>query len=330
MPQREITFISGGELLTGEVWLPVGSSPHPAVLLIGGTMSDTRDGDPVASLYGKAPRHGMFRVTAERLAQAGLASLRWDKRGVGASTGPPRDTHSDVWTDVEDAEQALLTLSQVPEVDATRIAVLGESAGGYFLCFLAQRTNLPAAYVLQAALYTSIPDMIEFNYQRVVDYAARGPAEAKWIEAVAPRVYRAGQHWRAYIAAAAQGVDVYEVETPDGPFRAELRRLKQELAYPPAEQFRYIQKPTLVIQGHQDLNVPPSDCYQIVAALRAAGNQAVTLEVIPGADHSMQQAAPDEETRMRERISMESFKRPYVEAFFTALTGWLTKQLSGI
>ena len=107
IPKR---FESGGETLAGELLLPDGPPPHPAVLLIGGTFSDTRDGDPALSLTGQFPAHGMFRVFAERLAESGLASFRWDRRGVGESTGGSRDEHSDAATDADDAEAAFHTL----------------------------------------------------------------------------------------------------------------------------------------------------------------------------------------------------------------------------
>lgn len=324
---REIRFASDGECLAATLLLTDTPRPQPAVLLIGGTMSDTRDGDPALSLEGQLPRHGMLRVIAERLALAGIASLRWDKRGVGDSTGGNPDTHSDVWTDVADAQQALHTLAQQPEINNQRIAVLGESAGAYFTCFLAERTNLPAVYVLQGALYTDIVEMIRFNFQRTADFCARGPAETAWVKQVVPGTYKMAIHWQAHCAAARAGEPFYEGGQGSDYLYNCLRRRQQELAYPPAEQFQRIRRPVLVIQGDKDMNVPPGDCYQVAQALRDAGNTDVTLIVVPGADHSMQIAPDDDELRLRERISMESFSRPYSEFFLTSLTGWLSQQL---
>ena len=107
-----------------------------------------------------------------------------------------------------------------------------------------------------------------------------------------------------------------------------MRRLQQELAFAPADQFRHIQKPTLVIQGDCDLNVPPDNCHKIDAALRSAGNASVSLVVVPDADHSMQVVAEDIDTRLRERISFESFHRPFSEFFLTFLAAWLATHLN--
>ncbi|MCC7165532.1 MAG: alpha/beta fold hydrolase [Anaerolineae bacterium] len=328
MQRRAIDFISDDEKLVGELVLPAGDGPHPAVLLIGGTFSDTRDGDPALSLTGKMPAHGMFRVMAERLAAVGIASLRWDKRGVGESTGGNRQLYSDLMTDVEDASHALQALCSASGVNPERVAVLGESAGAHVACLLAARTRQAKAFVLQGALYDSLPELMEFNYNRLQEYCARGPEAEAWVKKVAPGAYQSARHWRDWVAAAQRGDKHYQSEGGQAITGGQMRRLQQELTCAPADQFHYIQTPVLVIQGDCDLNVPPDNCLKIAAALRAAGNPDVTLIVMPGADHSMQLAAQDPEIRLRERISFESFYRPFSELFLTFLATWLTVQLS--
>jgi pimeloyl-ACP methyl ester carboxylesterase len=327
MQFRALTFVSGGATLAGELLFPAGAAPHPAVLLIGGTFSDTRDGDPAASRRGEMPTHGLFRVIAERLALAGIASLRWDKRGVGDSTGGNRQLHSDLMTDVADAISALQAMRRSREIDPARMAVLGESAGAHVACLLAARTQEPRAFVLQGALYDSLPELMEFNYNRLRDFCARGPDEKTWVKQVAPKAYNASGYWRDFVAAAQRGDEQFQSKAGQVIEGGQMRRLKQELRFPPADQFRHIRKPVLVIQGDCDLNVPPDNCRKVATTLRAAGNRAVTLVVVPGADHSMQMAADDLETRLRERISFASFKRPYSEFFLGWLTSWLTEQL---
>jgi len=97
--------------------------------------------------------------------------------------------------------------------------------------------------------------------------------------------------------------------------------------YAPARQFRYIQKPTLVIHGACDLNVPTEDAFQIEKELRARGNLSSRVVIIPNADHSFQVVPDDEELRLRERMSLESFRRPYSELYFQVLTDFLERVL---
>ena len=78
---REVTFQSaaGDVRLAGTLLLPPGEGPFPAVALVTGSGAQDRD----ESLMGHKP----FLVIADALARRGIASLRWDDRGAGASTG---------------------------------------------------------------------------------------------------------------------------------------------------------------------------------------------------------------------------------------------------
>ncbi|MCW5852987.1 MAG: alpha/beta fold hydrolase [Anaerolineae bacterium] len=328
MRRQPLSFPSDGETLAGELLLPAGEGRHPAVLLVGGTFGDTRDGDSEAALRGAAPKSGKLRILAEHLAAHGLASLRWDKRGVGESSGPNRDEHSDLWTDVADIHQALRALRAAEGVDASRVALLGHSAGGHHLCLLARRLDAaeqPAAFVMHSALYASLYDLLEFNSERLLVFCARGPDEDAWVRQVAPGAYQMARQWRDFYRAAERGEDVYVAA--DGGYWRPLRRLKQEIEFAPADQFRYLQRPTLVIQGDHDMNVSPDDCYHIAQAIRAAGNPHVTLVVVPRADHSMNLAPADAEARLRQRITFDSYRNPTAQFFLHALTGWLLDTL---
>jgi predicted acyl esterase len=77
----EIQFSNsaGHNQLAGTLSVPKGAGPFPAVILISGTGHNTRDED----VWG----HKVFLVLADALSRAGIAVLRYDKRGVGGSTG---------------------------------------------------------------------------------------------------------------------------------------------------------------------------------------------------------------------------------------------------
>jgi pimeloyl-ACP methyl ester carboxylesterase len=183
----------------------------------------------------------------------------------------------------------------------------------------------PAAYVMHSALYASLYELLEYNSTRLMAFCERGPDEEAWVRQVAPGAYAMAQHWRDFHAAAERGEDYYVA--PEGGYRRPLRRLKQEIEFAPADQFRYLQRPTLVIQGDRDLNVSPDDCQHITRAIREAGNPSVTLVVVPRADHSMHLAPDDETLRQRQRITFESYTNPTSQFFLHALTGWLLDTL---
>jgi pimeloyl-ACP methyl ester carboxylesterase len=273
------------------------------------------------------------------LAKAGIATLCWDKRGVGESTGgdrapgdPPgeRDAHADDLTDVADAASALAFLTQQPEIDPHRIAIWGWSAGVQFTSLLAAQTDLPAAYVLVAGVYRSLPELVEYLFDWINPYLARVPEAEMWIKSRAPYHYKYAKHWHSYVEAAVRGEDVYEAGEGEDVARFYLARMKQGLAYPPAEQFQHIQKPTLVIHGDRDVNVPVEDCYEIARALNDSGNSDVTLVVVPRADHGMRINPVDAsiEERRLARITPNASRHPLSEFFVQSVIGWLVDHLT--
>ncbi len=155
MIRRPIYFPSDGERLAGDLILPDGDGPFPAVLVLMGFGNQNRYGDNYQ--LGRVHKGDTHRLLNERLAKAGIASLCWDKRGVGESTGgdrepgdPPgdREAYANDQTDLADALSALEFLAQQPEIDSKRVAVWGWSGGVANACKLAECTELPAAYVL--------------------------------------------------------------------------------------------------------------------------------------------------------------------------------------
>jgi hypothetical protein len=79
--QHEVTFDnpSAKVKLAGIFSVPEGTGPFPSVVLICGSGPHTRDED----VFG----HRIFLVLADALNRRGIAVLRYDKRGVGDSTG---------------------------------------------------------------------------------------------------------------------------------------------------------------------------------------------------------------------------------------------------
>lgn len=138
-PHREVQFPGPAGMMTGELALPAGASPAPAVLLLAGSGPQDRD-ETVAG-------HKPFLVLSDALARAGIASLRYDKRGVGQSVG---DFATATITDFShDAGAAFDWLVARPEIDGSRIAMLGHSEGG-LTAPLAARGRDVAALVLMA------------------------------------------------------------------------------------------------------------------------------------------------------------------------------------
>lgn len=111
-----------GVRLAGTLTLPVGDGPFPAAILISGTGPQDRD----ETIEG----HKAFAIWADVLTRRGVAVLRHDDRGVAASTGnygaaTQRDFASDV-------KAAFDWLAARPDIDPSRIGLIGHSEGASF------------------------------------------------------------------------------------------------------------------------------------------------------------------------------------------------------
>jgi uncharacterized protein len=316
--EREVTLPTGGAELAGTLATPEGA-PVPGVLLLGGTFSDLRDGDADPRHRPDIPPHGMYRLLSDGLVAAGFAVLRFDRRGCGASTG----SRPDRATEIADAFAAWQWLDRQDSV-AGAAAMVGESAGAHVLCRVIAAGAQPAAVVLQGALHRSIAGLIEFNASRARSYWQRGEEERAWMWANARHEYESAVIGAAMVEAIAEGGGrSVQVVDERGTFERSLTDLDFDIRYPPAEQFHFVQCSSLILHGADDLNVPVEDAFETAKSLWAAGNRDVEITILPGADHSMQSTPDDEDERLRERMSMASFRRPFHARYPGVIAEWL-------
>jgi uncharacterized protein len=117
--ESDVWFRSDASRIYGTLCQPSGLGRSPAAVLVHG-FGSFRD-----ELTG-------FVELAERLAEAGIASLRMDMRGCGRSG--TRGLMHPIWDWVNDVRQAVSFLETLPTVAPDRIAVVGMSMGGGVAC----------------------------------------------------------------------------------------------------------------------------------------------------------------------------------------------------
>jgi len=127
----EVTFDSGGLTIHASLRRPTAttSAAVPAVVLVAGSGPTDRNGDSKAI----AGSVGTLSWLADRFAAEGVASLRYDKLGTGATgagdaAAHPDDVGFDVF--VNEARDALSYLARQPGIDPTKLVIGGHSEGG--------------------------------------------------------------------------------------------------------------------------------------------------------------------------------------------------------
>ena len=132
------TFSSRGLTLAGTHLTPVADGPTPTALLLAGSGDLDRDGDQ------KRLPLGIQRLLADLLAEAGWASFRYDKAGVGESEGDYRATSL---TEERDDARAALALTRELAGGAP-VVVVGHSAGALHAVHLGAEPGVAGAVLL--------------------------------------------------------------------------------------------------------------------------------------------------------------------------------------
>ena len=118
--ERELTFESQGERMSGTLYVPSGEGPHPAVVIAHGSI--------------EAPRR-IYHFWADGLVRDGVAVFSFDKRGTGKSGGVYESNNNAAESNLRllasDVAAAIRRLSQEPDVQADRLGVVGISMGGW-------------------------------------------------------------------------------------------------------------------------------------------------------------------------------------------------------
>ncbi|MCK6576544.1 MAG: alpha/beta hydrolase [Anaerolineae bacterium] len=303
---EEVAFESGTITLAGTLTLPPGGGPHPAVVLLTGSGPQDRD-EQVAGFR-------VFRVIADALTRRGIAVLRFDDRGVGASTGDWASADLSAFAD--DARAAIHYLGLREDIDAEQIGVLGHSIGGALTAILGADPASGAAFLISMAGpgVDGRETLLEQNRVLLTQQGASSAqidSQIAFLQAALPQIE--ARDWDAYKQLlhdtlveqwdllseeqrAASGVssaeEFAEAVGANGLASVSNEEFISLLSYDPAPDWEKTRVPVLALYGEFDLQVPPSPhAPALEAAFAAGGNADATVVIIAGANHLFQHTA---------------------------------------
>jgi uncharacterized protein len=230
--ERDVTVGEGEWKLPGTLTVPVGAGPFPAVVLVHGSGPNDRD-----ETVGGAK---VFKDLAEGLASRGIVVLRYEKRTLQYRARIAAIKNFTVQEEsVEDAVAAIASLRKQPEVNGSRVFVIGHSLGGYVAPRIAEQDGKLAGMVLMAGNVRPMEDLL---VEQVEYMGIKGdPLErAKALQAKVKKLESADED-----SPALGGVPVsYWVD------------LKE---YDPAAEAKKLGIPLLILQGERDYQVTMTD-----------------------------------------------------------------------
>ncbi|HSJ06088.1 MAG TPA: alpha/beta fold hydrolase [Longimicrobiales bacterium] len=279
-----------GHVLAGTLTRPHTSAPVPAVVLITGSGSQDRD-EAIPTVRGYRP----FRDIADTLSRQGIAVLRLDDRGFGASTGDASTATSADYAD--DVRAALAWLRTREDIDGRRLGLIGHSEGGMIAPMVAATDTLLAGIVLIAGPSRTGRRIIEYQQQYAVEHAGTVAPEARDSVLAAARVQldevAARQPWMGFF-----------------------------LEYDPLPTARRVRTPVLILQGATDRQVTADQAGELAAAFREGGNADVAVVVFDDINHLMLR---DSDGDPAGYSSLED--RRVAQEVLEALVDWVTDRL---
>ncbi|WP_394617133.1 alpha/beta hydrolase [Lentzea sp. JNUCC 0626] len=290
----DLTIIArDGATLAGTLSVPDGPGPHPAVLLLHGSGRLDRDGNAGRLKPNLGP------ALAESLARQGIASFRYDRRGVGASSG---DWLTTGFVDNrEDAVAAVEALAARPDI--SRVGVIGHSEGALHAMALGSHPDV-AAVVLLAGFARTGEDAMRWQAEAV----ARGlPAPLRPLARLAIR---------RMIRLKAPGPDVVRVAGK----RVNARWTREMLGHDTRSDLARVRVPVLAVTGEKDIQVDPDDLHRIHALVQGE----TEVQRVPELTHLLR--------RDPGRASMlfypRQLRRPVDAELISTTTSWLARALT--
>jgi len=248
--------------LEGTLMMPVSNSSETIALLIAGSGPTDRDGN------NPAMKNNSLKMLAAELNKNGIASLRYDKRGIGKSMQAGLK-EADLWFEnyVNDAKEWTVYLKN--ELKFNNIIVIGHSEGS-LIGMIASQNNIVSKFISIAGAGQSAdkiireqlksqPISVTIPANTLLDKLAKGETIAD----VPPILYSLFR----------PSVQPYMISW---------------IKYDPQKEISKLRIPVLILQGSTDIQIGIDDANRLAKALPKA-----KLVIIEGMNHIMKPAPAD-------------------------------------
>ena len=283
-----------GNDIRGTLDTPSGKSPYPLAIIVAGSGPTDRDGNSPLGVSANS-----YKMLASCLQQAGIATLRYDKSGIGASADP---SASESRIRFENMVDDLVAIIRKVKSDKrfSKIILMGHSEGSLVSMLAAQKEAVNSFVSLSGPARPADEILLEQLRNN------SSPEEMQETEACI-RAIREGKPVNA------QDPGLQQL------FRSSVQGyLHSWMQYDPRKELAKLTIPVLIVQGTTDLQVPQSEAEALKKALAKA-----ELRIIPQMTHTLKTASADREENMKTYSDPE---RPLSEGLCTSLISFCTEK----
>ncbi|HET8924214.1 MAG TPA: alpha/beta fold hydrolase [Candidatus Acidoferrum sp.] len=306
--------------LAGTLTFPPGKGPFPAAVFF----SDSGPHDRDETLAGHHP----LLILADHLTRKGIAVLRFDRRGIGKSTGDyPSATTEDF---ASDAEAALAWLKTRKDIDAGKIGLIGHGEGGMIAPIVATRSKDVAWIALLASPGLKGEDTLLLQSEAILKAAGVDDDQLARTLDFNKQTYALIRQEKNPATLEAKLNNLVQMSAmsaslPPAALQSQMRALfspwfRYFLDYDPVPALQKTTCPVLALHGEKDMQVPAKEnLSRIQKALQDGGNKDLQSTQLPGLNHLFQHSptgSPIEYGGIEETMAPEALN---------AISDWVLK-----
>jgi uncharacterized protein len=294
--ETTFTFTSAGLVLDGTLATPRSSSANiPVVLIVAGSGPTDRNAN------GPLINTNAYAMLAWELAAHGIASMRYDKRGLGRSTPPP--TYARRALSIDDYMQDVVAGAAALRASAkfSRIILLGHSEGAGHVLMAANRGAVADGVIMVAGQGRRLTQLLHDQFSLQADSAT-----VERIDSAFVRLLR--------------GDDIGDVPAIARPVINPMTRLFMQslAAYDPPLEASRLTQPLLILQGTTDVQVIERD-----AELLAEAQPKATVVRLPDVNHVLK-VVPSLDLQVQS-ASYRDPSLPLAAGVVPAIVDWLAR-----
>jgi uncharacterized protein len=283
---EDVYFSSGGVRLSGALYLPAQSGPHPAIVVLHSASGGTRD-------------FHAYRHLTTALPAAGFATLLFDRRGAGKSEG---DFYTARFDDLAaDALAGVALLKARRDIQPDCIGIWGISQGGWLAPLAATLSGDVAFVVPVSGPGVSPARQMDYAAAHALRTAGQSPEvveKALRVRALVNEYYR-GRAARqeveqavAVIRAESWFEQVFLPSSGNLPANPGSTKWYLEMDYDPLSVIARVRVPMAFFFAEMDAWVPVDESIANIQRVTQS-HAGVSIWRISGADHLMETGLPD-------------------------------------
>lgn len=242
-----------GAKLSGTLCLHQSMAPRKVVLMIPGSGEIDRNENAMKLQL------NTLNSLAHSFAEAGIASLRFDKRGVADSEGQYHETG--FYDFVDDAGAWLDALNTFTEIDNADKYLLGHSEGTLIAAFLSARKPAVKGQILLTPFLENMELLIERQLKQTLDEVSVLTGLKGFIVRLFLRL--SGNQLKRQRKIMRQIKNSKKSSIKFKKTLINAKWLRELCGIEPADVFRKVNVPTLAIGGEKDLQCVPTDAQEV-------------------------------------------------------------------